>query len=694
MYQPPVSKNSEKRKSLGATGRNILRAISAKQSQQIKSSSAGSPGRAPELTNGKLRRATQGSTEATLGSPPASPYRSRKAGPPTLTAHSPTRERKISRSASAARDKPVISPSSAPQSPRAPHDRESFATPARIPSTFTSTSTATISRTTGTGSRSRTQVRDSINTPLSPSAQLARIGTNTSAQTTTLNLAQTVTPEHRGVLALSPSGTQAPGASKHARPGSSPSRLQTERTRLKESELNHAQWRIQAKKASALHLAQYDAPADGDTKLKPDPTANDSTSSNAILSPSDSRTRSRKLERRPSVQLSHDRHIVKVEPSLPYPALASEWINESHYGSLTHAAKLMMLGLSHVRGLHEQGEQSFGLEWAWNTERGHPLGEWARRGTVERKQENEVEYFDGRENFERLYEKGKLAQFFEATIKSCSAMPPGPERAAAILKLARQTDHVLNLALENLRLLTLRTDILANRTHMYWEVMTTPSLMRNDIELMTAHFGDRCVTVQAFAHALTWLIKTMGKNMRSPGSEAELFKTTDGYGPSFLGYPYKKFEALALYVDINLMARQFHKAGKTADDVKSNVVSPPVNHARDAAPTADAAQKAASQGGSLRQELYRKIAEQSETFMRLLLAGDLRFLQAAGLNSITDLPFAAQTLAPIAAATPSMAGMPKPSKLPAASALHALPADPVKSFSLPTLPPSPTNIDG
>ncbi len=115
------------------------------------------------------------------------------------------------------------------------------------------------------------------------------------------------------------------------------------------------------------------------------------------------------------------------------------------------------------------GKAAYGDRWAWDTGNA-PLRNWGQRGTMGAPgSRSDDEFFGSQASMEKAFKNGTMTQYFDdafAQIKQNGADDK------AILKLAKQADHVLNLACDTLRAVMRRTDVKPAQLILAWKAVT------------------------------------------------------------------------------------------------------------------------------------------------------------------------------------------------------------------------------
>ncbi len=340
----------------------------------------------------------------------------------------------------------------------------------------------------------------------------------------------------------------------------------------------------------------------------------------------------------------------------PYPDAASEWINAESFARLPLPAKVMIIGFCAVKKLFGKGQAIFGKEWAWTRGGDGPLRNWGQRGLTKRNEENECEYFTGQKAFEAAYLNGCLEQLFDQLLEEISGIAPGHKRDIEITKLAKQGDHVLNLALESLRALTHRTDVPPDLLKQFWLAMVEDKPSDIQKGLLNIYFGQaNCIAVQAFLNAFMWLAETVGKCLRPQTGLIEILKTFYFFAPHLLSLPYNDF-LLAMAKLVTDEETQALKRMGLDEKQLATLLATAKKKLNKELNIELAAHKVEKHAENARNATFKAINKKSMELVFKLAQGDLRF-QQDGILMITDAPIvrgqAASTPRPVQAAPSS-----------------------------------------
>lgn len=679
MFQPPHTK-SEKRKSLNAQVRTLL-GKNAIRPPELKEVYGMEDQPEPRLEPTKKRRLTQGAN-ATMLSPPFSPSKFPSATPSEFTVRKKrdAQHSSLARSLSAPRRSQRVSKitsESATSSPSAWQDTGSN-TSSGAHMTTTTTATAIATSATAT-SVTATQGHDMRSTALTTSSQRAPA---TSSKTAAQTVTKSNTPGSIQTPLASPAKS---GQSKHVKSISSPARIEKPKDGKVEPESPNLKtlkpkkklitWVEKGRRESSQFHLQFDQL--GDLILPGiDVAAEEAPEPNSWHPASPPKGSPRKLaHHQRSINLPERIYVVSAPPLIPHPPQASGWISETHYSKLSREAQVMIAGFSAVKDLYEMGSKTFGSEWTFRIGHDEPLRNWAQRGEVKRGPERECEYFCRRKNFEAFYANGELAQHFKEVIADINKLSTGLERTQSILKLAKQGDHVLNLALETLYSLTLRTDYKPEELIQAWDCMVYDKPGRKELGFLRAYLDQNCITVQAFVNAFLWQFETMRQHMVPSVGMRETLQTFYFFAPNFLGYPGLVLHKLKAKHTIDQHNEALKKFGAQDVATKLNELA---RKRKDALSLLDVAKSLEPQVQSDNEFVteFHAVNAISQALVQKLVSGDQRFANAIGLECITDPPSPLQALEPVTPTPPPLSTLPS----------HGMPAS---TTVLPSLPPSP-----
>lgn len=185
-----------------------------------------------------------------------------------------------------------------------------------------------------------------------------------------------------------------------------------------------------------------------------------------------------------------------------------------------------------------RGKATYGDGWAWD--RGNaPLRNWGQRGTMGAPaSRSDDEFFGSQASIEKAFKNGAMTQYFDnafAEIKQSGADDK------AILKLAKQADHVLNLACDTLRAVTHRADVKPAQLIMAWEAVTEQKPSDFEKGILQAYYPpEKCLAISVFVAASVDLMKCVVEGASSKGvveiTLDDMLKTFYYLGCHLFGY--------------------------------------------------------------------------------------------------------------------------------------------------------------
>jgi hypothetical protein len=220
-------------------------------------------------------------------------------------------------------------------------------------------------------------------------------------------------------------------------------------------------------------------------------------------------------------------------------------INKPSFLLMERPGQLLVIALCAVKQMFKLAEQTFGVEWEWAA-----LGPWAERADTERLKLNEIEYFESQKAFEYAYLEGTLKEHFRAVIETVKELPPGPQRTANILLLARQPDHVFNLSLESIQALTRPKEAdgvpTPEELRVVWDVMVAEEPSNFQLKRVLGGYfrATDCIAIQAFLNAVNGLAETVGQHLEPKKTRDQVLEKFDFVLPHLLGFTFPQFRLI------------------------------------------------------------------------------------------------------------------------------------------------------
>lgn len=345
------------------------------------------------------------------------------------------------------------------------------------------------------------------------------------------------------------------------------------------------------------------------------------------------------VSRQRSTGLERDYTIVrqmKAPKAPPYPALAAQWIDEANYLRMDREAQIMIVGFAAIRSVYESAERIFGKHWSWSSDM--PMRNWAQKGNLH---DEDHMFFDGLKAFSESYREGRLASHLAGALNEVKAEYERNENTTAVVKLAKQADHVLLLALGSLRTLTHRTDVSPEELRAVWKAVTAEPPTAFQLGQLRAFFSQSsCIAIQAFVNATIWLVNEVIRHYTSEEvlQLTDMPKTFHFLCANFLGLNFGRLHELFNTLQQDQFKAALAELGLSADSLTAILgTSGKKQRAalKDELDLDKIAKRVKDHEANRTAALQTTMIGASTRLLFMLVQGDRRFLDAYGLSGIT-----------------------------------------------------------